>query len=174
MSDLMVLLPDQRAELDPTVSIYALIDPRDQSIRYIGKANDPAKRLASHLKDSLHRDTPVYRWIRKLASAGMAPEMEVIVVCKLDDWQTAERLAIEEARNAGIRLLNVTAGGNEPYCSVTTRADNGRKVAASRDKRKWRLLRDLGSALKAGYVSETTKAKMRARPDVFGQFATHL
>lgn len=35
-------------------------------------------------------------------------------------------------------------------------------------------MRNMGQALKAGYVGEATKAKMRARMDVFGKFAKYL
>lgn len=70
--------------------------------------------------------------------------------------------------------MNVADGGDQPHCSIATRAANGRKVAASRDKRKWELMRAMGSALKAGYVSENIKDKMRAMPDVFGRFAKYL
>ena len=31
--------------------IYALIDPRDSRIRYIGKSTNPKKRLGVHLRD---------------------------------------------------------------------------------------------------------------------------
>lgn len=50
------------------VQIYALRDPRDGNLRYIGKANNAEKRLKSHMKDSRHRKTPVYAWFRKLAA----------------------------------------------------------------------------------------------------------
>jgi len=29
--------------------VYALIDPRDESIRYVGKSSNPARRLATHM-----------------------------------------------------------------------------------------------------------------------------
>jgi hypothetical protein len=161
-------------EIADEVAIYALIDPRDGSTRYIGKANDVSKRLSSHLRDSRRRDTPVYRWVRKLARLGLSPHIEVISTCSDQDWPEAEREEIKKARESGARLLNVAEGGNQPLCTPEIRASNGRRAANSRDKRKWRLMRALGSALKQGYVSDATKARMRARPDVFGQFARYL
>lgn len=114
------------------VEIYALLDPRDNSLRYIGKANCSRKRLASHLRDMNSRDTPVYRWMRKLNSLGHRPVVEVLVVCSDEDWKSVERRAIQKAREAGVRLLNVADGGDEPYCSPDVRAANGRKAAQSR------------------------------------------
>lgn len=104
--------------------IYALLDPVTGETRYIGKANDARKRLATHLRDSRRRDTPVYRWIRKLASNGMIPALTVL--CATDDWQQAEKNEIAKARAAGFRLLNVAEGGNEPFCPLSVRQANGR------------------------------------------------
>ena len=126
-----------------TATIYALVDPRDQSVRYIGKANDPAKRLASHMRDSTRRDTPVYRWIRKLAALGMSPTMEVIVTCSVEDWPAMERRAIATLRAAGARLLNVAEGGDEPYCSPEVRKQNARVMNSSRPVYVMRAYRQL-------------------------------
>lgn len=38
-------------------SIYALADANTGEIRYIGKANDPAKRLQGHMSDSIRRES---------------------------------------------------------------------------------------------------------------------
>jgi hypothetical protein len=151
------------------VEIYALSDPRSGDIRYIGKANDAHKRLKSHLRDSRRRDTPVYRWIRKLAGEGFAPSL-TILASVVDGWQRVERGFIAEARAMGINLLNVADGGDEPFCPVSVRAANGKRNAKSRDKKFWGLMRDMGAALEKGWVSDETKAKMRNRPDIFGRF----
>jgi hypothetical protein len=151
--------------------IYALTDP-DGSIRYIGKANVAADRLKGHMRDARRRPTPVYAWIRKLADGGKAPGLLVLEVA--DDWREAERRLIALHRAAGARLLNVAEGGDEPFCPVHVRAANGRANAAKRSKRKWRLMREMGDMLRRGHVSDQTKAKMRSRPDVFGQFAEYL
>lgn len=108
------------------VEIYGLYDPRDGALRYIGKANNSAKRLAAHKRDAKRRDTPVYHWFRKLAASDMAPT--VAVLCETDDWKAAERRLIAEHRAAGARLLNVADGGDEPYCSPVVRSANGRKL----------------------------------------------
>ena len=151
--------------------IYALTDP-DGSIRYIGKANVAADRLKGHMRDAQRRSMPVYVWIRKLVAAGSVPGLVVLEVS--DEWQEAERRLIAFHRAAGAPLLNVAKGGDEPYCPASVRAANGRANAQKRNKRKWALMRSLGEALRRGHVSEQTKAKMRARPDVFGSFSEYL
>lgn len=103
-------------------SIYALCD-QDGAIRYIGKANDVAKRVASHMRDMHRRDYPLYRWLRK----NGRPKVIVLHVCaEGEDWRPIERALIAEARARGGRLLNVADGGDEPHCSIEVRRANGR------------------------------------------------
>lgn len=102
-------------------AIYGLFDANGE-LRYIGKANDPKKRLASHMRDARRRDTPVYRWIRK----NGAPILEVLED-NCEDWKASERRLIAEARSRGDKLLNVADGGDEPLCPIEVRRENGRK-----------------------------------------------
>jgi hypothetical protein len=157
------------------VEIYALVDPRDGVTKYIGKANNSAARLKSHVRDSHKRDTPVYQWFRELAAIGIVPRCVVLERVQ-EDWQSAERRLI--AQHSG--LLNVAAGGNEPYCSPSTRANNGKSVAALRAstperKRVYELKRIVGQMLRKGQVSEANMAKLRyaamRAPQLFGAWA---
>lgn len=155
-------------------SIYGLVDA-DGCLRYIGKANDPAKRLASHMRDSMRRDTPVYRWIRK----NGRPKM-VILAVDCEDWKVTERALIAEARTRGDKLLNIADGGDEPFCPALVRAKNGilaakRRVDTPDKARLYKLKTSLGRALKQGYCTEETKMKMRViaerLPAQFGDWA---
>lgn len=158
--------------------IYALCCPETGVVRYIGKANNSAARLKSHLRDARRRDTPVYRWIRKLAEGGRRPALTILASdCR--DWKTEEREQIQKHRLLG-KLLNVADGGDEPFCSYDTRAANGRNAALGihsnpRNQRIWYLKKELGLALKNGYLSERAKANMRLAaqiaPQTFGSWA---
>lgn len=150
------------------MQIYGLTD-NTGAVRYIGKARDAKKRFKQHM--SCKRNGRVYVWLRSL---DYVPGLIVIAECSETEWIEAERKAIADARAAGADLLNVADGGDQPYCSPQVRAQNGRRNAAKRDKRLWALKRSLGQAFKRGHVSEATKAKMRLRMDVFGQFAPYL
>lgn len=164
--------------------IYALKHPETGEVRYIGKANNTAKRLASHMRDSARRDTPVYRWIRKLAEQGLRPIAEVIEVCE-GDWKKSEVKHIAEYSKT-CRLLNVAVGGDEPFCSKEQRARNGRTSARKIHddpfrKHIWWLKRELGSSLKFfkdhGMVDAYNKNVRRLResalkcPRLFGAWA---
>lgn len=127
--------------------IYALTDPVTGEIRYIGKANDAAKRLKSHLRDACRRRTPVYAWVRKLVAAGQAPGLVVLAECAPEQWQELEVALIAEHRRGG-RLLNVADGGEEPHCPLQVRQANGRAIAAKRNEVVTGLLARLGSDAK--------------------------
>lgn len=157
--------------------IYGLACPDSGEVRYIGKAVNVSRRLKSHLRDSVKRKTPVYCWIRSLAAAGKTP-VAVELACT-NDWRVTERDVIAQWRDSGARLLNLAGGGDEPYCPPEVRAENGRKVAKIRQidptrKRLWELKRNLSDALRRGYVSAETRAKMRAlaasKPHEFGMW----
>lgn len=123
-------------------AVYALTDPSTGEVRYIGKANCPAARLATHLRESGRLDRPVHRWIRKLRAAGAMPSM--VVLEEAADWREAERRLIAQYRAAGARLLNVAEGGDEPHCPVAVLRSNGVASAKARNPVVHRLLCDLG------------------------------
>lgn len=150
------------------IEIYALCDPDDGTIKYVGKAVCSKKRLKSHLRDSRRRNTPVYQWIRSLEKA---PELKVLEVVFEYEWKDAERRWIEEYRG---QILNLAKGGNEPFCPLEVRAENGRNNAAKRDYEMWRLKKAIGENFKRGYASEKAKEIMRSRPDLFAQFGEYL
>lgn len=131
------------------VAIYALCCPDSGLIRYIGKANDPDKRFASHLRDARRRNTPVYCWIRSLPSH---PVMKVLEWVDADVWPEAEKRLIIEHRAVG-KLLNLADGGDCPTPSKEQRAKAARASVASREssperKRLWDLKRKMGAHLK--------------------------
>tara|TARA_R110002051_G_scaffold22502_2_gene58162 strand:+ start:2618 stop:3172 length:555 start_codon:yes stop_codon:yes gene_type:complete len=164
-----------------TVAIYALTDPRTGADRYIGKANDAARRFKGHLRDARRRDTPVYRWIRKLDREGLIPGMRMVAKCEPQNWQRLEALLIEQARRRGAALLNVAAGGDEPFCPTEVRAANGRANARTIHsdpirKAAWTLKRNVGEALKDGLISNKSRAALRQLAndpcDLFASFAS--
>lgn len=96
------------------VTIYGLVCPLSNEIRYIGKTSrTPEIRLKGHLSESRFRCTShKHRWLRKLMSAGLAPHVWMLE--KVEDgesWQARERAWISRATDIGIPLVNQTKGG---------------------------------------------------------------
>ena len=82
--------------------IYGLLDPRDSTLRYIGKTHKRREiRLREHLEAAEQgRTTPVYRWIRALQSAGFQPMIFVLArIPPGSDWRESEARAIYRWRS---------------------------------------------------------------------------
>ena len=166
----------------PKTFIYALCDPRDGIVRYIGKANNPQNRLAQHLKE-LRRKSPLYSWIAKLRKLNTIPQLKILCICNLNKWEEVERNEIAKARLINSKLLNLADGGNAPKCPRSVCAENGRRTSALRKSypesamtRLWKLKQMMGVSIKHGWVCEDTKIKLRLAaqkyPELFGAWAT--
>lgn len=94
------------------VVIYALRHPETNEIRYIGKAVDHKSRLWGHCSSAKNGKMPVNRWVKKLASSGLKPVMTIEREVPASEWQQAEIDLIAKHRASGVRLLNVTSGGD--------------------------------------------------------------
>lgn len=120
-------------------SIYALCCNQTGEIRYIGKADNPQKRLKSHVLDSRRRNSPVCNWIKKHGK----PHMEILV-SGCSDWASAEREAISFGREIGLRLLNLADGGDQPMAaSKETLSKNAKSATEKRPKMVMRVFRRL-------------------------------
>lgn len=91
-------------------SVYVLIDPRTDEVRYVGKTSKPLRvRLAGHMHDrgKYHR---AY-WVQQLVRQGYEPRIELVQEVHDDHWREAERYWIAYFRTIGCDLTNATAGG---------------------------------------------------------------
>lgn len=100
--------------MDTTVRyVYALIDPRDGAVRYVGCTNNPEHRIADHICEARTKETNQgkKRWILSILADGLRPVMEVLQ--KTDDlsWEEDESRWIQVHRETGAELLNLTDGG---------------------------------------------------------------
>ncbi len=88
-----------------TGTIYALIDPRDNKIRYIGKTEKPVlARLASHLATPTN---PAMRvWINALSLQGLMPRIEPLATVPVPHLDHEEQQQIRRHADGGHRLLN--------------------------------------------------------------------
>ena len=95
--------------------LYALVDPRDDEVRYIGISINPAERFRGHINEA-KKDTKTAkrRWIRSLMNQGMLPTFSVIQSGVLT-WAQLGQLEIDNIaafRADGHDLTNMTAGGD--------------------------------------------------------------
>lgn len=129
--------------------IYALIDPRDNSPKYIGATSDINKRLRKHLGEKA--GTKKTNWLRELFRLGLKPQAEEIDCVNKKDWEFWERHYISLYRSWGFPLTNGTMGG----------AGNS-SMRTEETKSKIRVARALQiNTRKDVPCSEETKARLR-------------
>lgn len=97
-----------------TISIYTLIDPITNEVRYVGKTTNLSKRLNRHINESKKSTTSHKKaWIKGLLKNGLKPKLEVIdEILENDDWKFWEIYWIEQLRAWGFKLTNETEGGD--------------------------------------------------------------
>lgn len=89
-------------------SVYALVDPRDDQVRYVGKSVNVAVRVKAHLND--RGSTRKARWLQLLLREGLDPEV-IVLETGSGDWERAEVKWIAHFRSTGCDLTNATTGG---------------------------------------------------------------
>lgn len=94
-----------------TTCIYALVDPRNGEVRYVGKSDYPKSRLSNAILEAKNGfDGPKHRWVRSVLAAGLEPRQEVLEEVPALNWQDAEHKWIVAMLRRGQRLTNTHAG----------------------------------------------------------------
>lgn len=97
------------------VFIYGLFDPKNNELRYVGKAINLANRLKSHIdfaKDDI--SCPKSDWIKELLAQNLEPIISVLEETTEEGWAEAEIRWIADCRAKGLNLFNVADGGPNP------------------------------------------------------------
>lgn len=95
--------------------IYALVDLRDNSIRYVGKTNNLFIRKKTHIREALNSksgSTKKYDWIRKVYNSGFEIDIIEIDIVNKSEWQFWETFYIDLFKTWGFALTNMTTGGD--------------------------------------------------------------
>jgi hypothetical protein len=89
--------------------IYALVDPRDGTVRYVGFTTNMAARLVHHIEGK-QPNKQMAAWRSELLALGAAPQMVLLEETSKAVWGIAERAWIACARSRG-RIYNYWPGG---------------------------------------------------------------
>lgn len=87
--------------------IYALVDPRDNTIRYVGQTDDMKRRYSQHV--SRIEETTKGAWIQELRALNQKPYIVMLDIC--DDQRQSNYLEswwMILGRRQGWRLVNGT------------------------------------------------------------------
>lgn len=101
---------EQPSWLAKQYQIYALVDPRDQTIRYVGVSNDVKRRFYEHLQ-CIGIGQQERRWIEELDRRRLAPIIQILETIEISSNQRdvahkRERYWINEMLRRGCSLLN--------------------------------------------------------------------
>lgn len=92
--------------------IYALICPKDGSIKYIGASKNPNRRVGDHIsraKNEPDSNHDLTKWVCSLLSENLKPRLKVLEVVDKKNWEDAEKRWIKQI---GLEnLLNKMPGG---------------------------------------------------------------
>lgn len=95
-------------------AIYILICPIDGHVKYVGKSNDPVRRLKDHMLDFRVRlgEFRKVKWLSDLHKKNMKPQIQVVDVVDTTEWKYWEKWWIQYMRSLGFSLFNDKRGGN--------------------------------------------------------------
>lgn len=114
--------------------IYALIDPRDSAIKYIGLTTTGFSRISAHFNAKKKENTRKVNWVLKLRSLGLCFSVKYLQYCdNIEELKTAEKHWIKFYRDLGIELLNHTDGGEDVFRPSYSQED--RKKISERTKK---------------------------------------
>lgn len=91
-----------------TTNIYALVDPRTELVRYVGKSDNPRLRFKTHVSDArrLARKSRLQAWICELDRIGLIPRLVILERTAQSDASRCEEKWIAHYRPQG-NLCNV-------------------------------------------------------------------
>jgi len=146
----------------PRFIIYALVDPRTDAVRYIGKSSSGLARPRAHGEPAVVARDPnrhKARWIAGLMAAGLSYRVDVLEeVDAASDLNEAERAWIAQGRRLGWRLTNITAGG-----------DGGHGVSPSAETRAKLSRAAKGRTLTAEHREKVRAAKLGQKRAPFSE-----
>lgn len=120
----------KRAKLPDRIYVYALRDPRDDSVRYVGQCLNPRVRLRQHRLDKAAGRK--YVWIAELEHLRLRPVMEILdIATSLLDADTKEMAWCEKLRWDGLLNGNMRVVHQQPCgCRKCTRVERRKSPEA--------------------------------------------
>lgn len=94
------------------VRIYKLVDPRTDTVRYIGMTVQRlCKRLCGHVHHAKHNNSIRDKWIKELLNLRLRPIISLVEEVDKSLWQKREKYWIAYYRKVS-NLTNICDGGN--------------------------------------------------------------
>lgn len=92
--------------------IYALKDPVNGNVRYVGVTTDTQRRYEEHLR-GIKQGRKVRQWVKSLMNQRRYPDMVILEEVKEEQWEEKEKYWIRFYRDkVGKKLKNGHYGGS--------------------------------------------------------------
>lgn len=156
--------------------IYGLLDTRNEYIRYIGKSDNPEKRVFengrnSHMdsarkvirkrKETAYNGTKKENWLASMLEENLLPKIIILEKVTNEEWREKEKYWIKKYRKiSGILLTNGTEGG-EGFTSTDLMGSKNPNYGGLSEEHK-RKLRENHKGMTGQSQSEETKRKISA------------
>lgn len=98
---------------DGPVAIYVLVDPRDSTVRYVGRTFSPATRLTGHVSAAATSTRVMRAWVEELKAIDRRPTMTVMERATRDVYHAVEARWIAYYRARG-EIYNLRDGDKHP------------------------------------------------------------
>jgi len=82
--------------------IYALIDPRTNKVKYIGRSSNPQERWLAHFSEKTNEKK--YKWMQELKAANLIPEIKILERCEYKDSSIKELVWIKKHKDTILNL----------------------------------------------------------------------
>ena len=97
--------------MEPQVSIYAILNPKDNEVLYVGASLRPEQRYAIHkYAGEWHPVTRRYKIVKALAKEKILPVMKILEVCDMPLARDRENYWINHYKNLGFKLRQGGSG----------------------------------------------------------------
>lgn len=93
--------------------IYTLSHPETGEIRYVGKTTNLKRRAYQHFNIKICKklgNKHLGNWLLSILNSNLKPVLEIIEEC-IYNWVESEQYWIEQFKQWGFNLLNITKGG---------------------------------------------------------------
>ncbi len=96
-----------------TVKIYAIVNPKDDEVLYVGASLNPKKRYAMHsVAGEWHFTTRRYKIVKALAKERILPKLVILEECAREDGRARENHYINLYKSLGHKLQQQKSGYN--------------------------------------------------------------
>ena len=147
------------------IQIYTLSHPITDEIRYVGKTTWKfSYRLNAHLVEARRGESKSHRnsWLLSLLDQGLRPKIESLDSIISDDWEWLEQYWISQLRVWGLRLTNMTDGGDGNKNQVWSRETIEKRTKKLRGQKRSQEVRNrISEGLKGKSKSDAHREKLR-------------